>query len=39
MQSHLNMTTTKGGGFKDYNKIELINTSNELVMIDAFILE
>ena len=20
MQSHLNMTTTKGGGFKDYNK-------------------
>lgn len=20
MQSHLNITTTKGGGFKDYNK-------------------
>ena len=22
MQSHLNMTATKGGGFKDDNKIE-----------------
>lgn len=21
MQSHLNITTTKGGGFKDYNKL------------------
>lgn len=25
MQSHLNMTTTKGGGFKDYNKRKFNN--------------